>query len=165
MKFRKDAGYSSDFDAYLSDIAISHMAETKRLIETLNRDTDVSDLDYEIVLQMEYAWHTCQYEEGCSICDELLNALRKRDGETDPVIRGILDKEIELVSIYKLFFSFLLGDDSALPDDSMHFQWNQSYDIEFTVSVNDAVADFCKDPAHADREKLKCHPEYGLGTF
>ncbi|MCR4788909.1 MAG: ATP-binding protein [Lachnospiraceae bacterium] len=98
VRYRKKIGFTSSFDDYIEREIDNFKNKIKKELNDLSRNTDFTDIAFNVELVMEYMWQTGQWERADEICDSLTKILVIRDGSTDSVIKKSIQLELDKIA-------------------------------------------------------------------
>jgi hypothetical protein len=165
IRYRRSIKYSSDFDNYLNDKVNAHIREIQKELDKISRNSDFGNIEFHIELLMEYAWRTNEWNEGCKLCDELIELFKENEC-TDIIVRQSMKLEMKRVHSCKLFFSYLRNgvlieeehDAASIPQSAYQFK-------TFGRTVYDAIQSFLGDSKPKSREGYTYDTEISLRFY
>ena len=165
IRYRRSIKYSSDFDNYLNDKVNAHIREIQKELDKISRNSDFGNIEFHIELLMEYAWRTNEWNEGCKLCDELIELFKENEC-TDIIVRQSMKLEMKRVHSCKLFFSYLRNgvlieeehDAASIPQSAYQFK-------TFGRTVYDAIQSFLGDSKPKSREEYTYDTEISLRFY
>lgn len=108
-KFRKLIGYHSDFDCYLIDMIDNHKNTILKQLDDISRSTDFIGIAYNTELLMEYIWQTQEWEQGCDLCEALLEVFESKCYFPDEIVKSSLLQEINTINYCENIFLYYSG--------------------------------------------------------
>lgn len=109
--YRKEKGYSSEFDSYFKEMLQHHYDSINAILKDLSRNSNFTELSYHVELLLEYAWQSGQWDEGIEKSNSLLKTFSELNDCLDTIVRQSVDSQCEIIEVCKLYFKLLKGEE------------------------------------------------------